>query len=127
MQLYGLLPGEELEELFFQESTWKRWLHFFRRPVTPDTLLMLTTNYLVVIQEDIKVKVGWIVSYIPRSGVCRIQSHGDGLWTEFSVQLQRQEQAASCKFLLAKEAGEEWRNRWLAHSGQWERSSNQGN
>ena len=83
VQLYGLLPGEELEELVFQEATWKPWLYFFRRPVTPDTLLMLTTNYMVVIQEDLKVRVGWIVSYLPRSGICMIHSQGDGLWTEF--------------------------------------------
>jgi hypothetical protein len=124
VQLYGLLPGEELEELVFQEATWKRWLFFFRRPVTPDTLLMLTTNYMVVIQEDLKVKVGWIVSYLPRNGICMIHSQEDGLWTEFTVQLKRQDQAASCKWLLAQKTVEEWRNRWLAHGGLWQGFSN---
>ena len=125
VQLYGLLPGEELEEMVFQEATGKPWLYFFRRPVTPDTLLMLTTNYMVVIQEDLKVRVGWIISYLPRSGICMIQSQGDGLWTELSVQLKRQDQAASCKWLLAKQSVEEWRSRWLAHDGPWQDFSNQ--
>lgn len=120
VQLYGLLPGEELEELVFQEATWKPWLYFFRRPVTPDTLLMLTTNYMVVIQEDLKVKVGWIVSYLPRNGIFMINSQDDGMWTEFTVQLQGQDQVTSCKWLLAQKAVEEWRSRWLAHGGQWQ-------
>jgi len=125
VQLYGLLPGEELEELFFQEGSGKPWLFFFRRLVTPDTLLMLTTNYMVVIQEDLKLKVGWILSYIPRNGICMIQSQGDGLWTELTVQLKRQDQAASCKWLLAKKTVDEWRLRWLAHGGRWQDFSNQ--
>ncbi len=124
VQLYGLLPGEELEEMVFQEGTGKPWLYFFRRPVTPDTLLMLTTNYMVVIHEDLKVKVGWIISYLPRNGICVIQSQGDGLWTELSVQLKRQDQAASCKWLLARQTVEEWRLQWLAHGGQWQDSAN---
>jgi hypothetical protein len=125
VQLYGLLPGEELEELVFQKSTWKRWLYILRRPVTPDTLLMLTTNYMVVIQEDLKGKVGWIVSYLPRNGIGMIQTQGEDLWTELTVQLKRQDQAASCKWLLAKSTVEEWRLQWLAHGGQWQCFPNQ--
>jgi hypothetical protein len=120
VQLYGLLPGEELEELVFQEGTWKRWLVFFRRQTTADTLLMLTTNYMVVIQEDLKVRQGWIVTYIPRSGICGIHSQDNGLWNELTIQLERQDQAASCKLLLAKQAVDAWHIQWIAHGGQWQ-------
>ena len=120
VQLYGLLPGEELEELVFQKSTFRRRLHFLRRPVTPDTLLMLTTNYMVVIQEDLKLRVGWILSYIPRNGICRLQSQARGLWTELIVQIKQQDQSAHCKFLLAKQAVDAWHMQWIAHGGQWQ-------
>jgi len=124
VQLYGLLPGEELEDLVFQEGTWKRGFYFFRQPKTADTLLMLTTNYLVVIQEDLKVKQGWIITYIPRSSICGIQSRNDGLWTELSIQLSRQDQTANSKLLLAKEAVYAWRTEWIAHGGQWQELHN---
>lgn len=120
VQLYGLLPGEELEELLFQKRSEKPWLYFFRRPMITDTVLMLTTNYMVVIQEDLKLKTGWIVTYIPRNGICRIQSRDYGLWNELSVEVRREEQAANCKFLLAKEAVDAWRVQWTAHGGQWQ-------
>ena len=44
LKIYGLLPGEELEELVFQPGTWKRWRYFFRQPISANTLLLLTTN-----------------------------------------------------------------------------------
>jgi hypothetical protein len=127
VQLYGLLPGEELEDLVFQKGTEKRWLYFFQRPATPNTLLMLTTNYMVVIQEDLKLKVGWILSYIPRNGICVIQNQDYGLWDELSVQLRRGEQAANCKVLLAKESADAWRMQWIAHGGQWQEIPNRDN
>lgn len=119
VKLYGLLPGEELEELVFQEATWKRWLYFLRRPVTADTLLMLTTNYLVTIQEDLNVRQGWIVSYLPRNSICGIQSHPKDGWHELSIRLKRGDQETDYKLLLASETVEAWRRQWVQHGGQW--------
>ena len=47
-KIYGLLPGEKLEEQVFQPGTRRRWLLLFQRPVTANTLLLLTSNYGVV-------------------------------------------------------------------------------
>lgn len=120
VQLYGLLPGEKLEELLFQEATWKRWFYFFRRPITADTLLLSSTNYLVLIQEDLKVRQSWVITYIPRNGICRIQSRPNGLWNELLVQLKRQDQTVNCKFLLTKQIVDAWRLEWMAQGGQWQ-------
>jgi hypothetical protein len=120
VQLYGLLPGEELEELVFQEATWKRWLYFFRRPDTADTLLMLTSNYMVVIQEDLNVRQGWILSYIPRNSICGIQSQPKDIWNELSVRLQRGDQEIDYTLLVAGDAVEAWRRQWIQHGGQWQ-------
>jgi len=43
VKIYGLLPGEELEELVFQAGTWKRWMYFLQRPISADILLSLTS------------------------------------------------------------------------------------
>jgi hypothetical protein len=120
VQLYGLLPGEELEELVFQEGIWKPRLYFLRQRITADTLLMLTSNYMVVIQEDLMVRQGWIITYIPRNGVCSIQSQDYGSWKELSIRLKRQDQTAECKLLLAGQAVDTWRLQWIAHGGRWQ-------
>lgn len=120
VRLYGLLPGEELEELIFQEGTQKRCLYLFRKPMTANTLLMLTTNYVVLIQEDLNVRQGWIITYIPRHTICTIACQEDGLWNELSLQFKQQEQTAGCKFLLAKQASDAWRTQWIGHGGQWQ-------
>jgi hypothetical protein len=44
LKIFGLLPGEQLEDLVFQPGTWQPWLLFLRRPITANTLLLLTSN-----------------------------------------------------------------------------------
>lgn len=120
VKLYGLLPGETLEELVFQPGTWKRWGLFFRHPVTPNTLLMLTTNYLGMIQEALWIAQGWIFTYIPRHNITGMQSRPGEVWTELSIQLQRGDQAVDYPLLLKNEAVEAWRELWMRHGGQWQ-------
>jgi hypothetical protein len=120
VKIYGLLPGEELEELVFQPGTWKRWLLLFRRPITANVLLLLTSNYVVVIQEELQVAHGWISSYIPRGNIAGMQSRPCGLWNELSIQLRRGDQSVDYRLLLKSEAVEAWRGRWTQHGGQWQ-------
>jgi hypothetical protein len=120
VKLYGLLPGEELEEWVFQPGTWKRWLLFLQRPITANILLLLTSNYVVVIQEELKVAQGWIFSYIPRNSVAGMQSQPCGLWNELSVRLKRGDQSVDYKLLLKSEAVEAWRVKWMRQGGQWQ-------
>jgi hypothetical protein len=120
LKIYGLLPGEALEELVFQPRTWKPWLYFFRRPVSPNTLLLLTTNYMVVIDEELQVEQGWILSYIPRNIVTGIQSQACGQWNELSVRLKRGDQSVDYKLMLKNECAETWHTLWTQHGGQWQ-------
>ena len=120
VKIYGLLPGEELEELVFQPGTWKRWLLVFRRPISANTLLLLTSNYVVVIQEELEVAQGWIVSYVPRNSIIGMQNRPRSLWNELTVQLKRGDQTAEYKLLLKNEAAQCWRVRWIQHGGQWQ-------
>lgn len=119
-KIYGLLPGEALEDLVFQPGIWKRWLLLFRRPVVANTLLLLTSNYVVVVQEDLHVRQGWIFSYIPRSSICGMQSQPRGPRNELTVQLKRGEQTAEYKLLLENEAIQAWRVRWMRCGGRWQ-------
>jgi hypothetical protein len=119
-KIYGLLPGEELEDLVFQPGTWKRWLLLFRKPIIANTLLLLTSNYVVVIQEELKVAQGWIISYIPRNSIAGMQSQPCGPWNELSVQLKRGDQSVNYELRLKSEAVEDWRTRWVQRGGQWQ-------
>jgi hypothetical protein len=120
VKIYGLLPGEELEDLVFQPGTWERRLLLFRRPVSANTLLSLTSNYVTVIQEDLHVSQGWIISYIPRSNIVGLQGQPRGLWNEVTFQLKRGGQTAEYKLLLEGAAVQAWRERWIQHGGQWQ-------
>jgi hypothetical protein len=120
LKLYGLLPGEKLEDLVFQPGTCKRKWHFFRQPITANTLLLLTSNFVVVIQEELKVAQGWILSYIPRNSIVGIRNQPLGPWNELSIQLNRGGQAAVYNMLLKSEAVQAWRFRWIEHGGQWQ-------
>lgn len=120
LKLYGLLPGEELKGLVFQPAQWERWLYFFQRPVLANTLVLLTTNYVVVIQEELKVEQGWILSYIPRNCITGIQFQPSGLWDEVSLQLKRNDQSAVYSLRLKPETIESWRKQWIQHGGLWQ-------
>ncbi len=119
-KIYGLLPGEELEELVFQPDVWKSRWYFFPRPILANTLLLLTSNYLVVIQEELGVKQGWLLSYIPRKNIIEIQNRPGQLWNELSVQMTRGGQPLCCTLRLQSEVAEAWRERWSQHGGRWQ-------
>lgn len=120
VKIHGLLPGEELQDLVFQPGTWERRLLVFRKQVTANTLLLLTSNYVVVLQEELGVGQGWIVSYIRRNSIIEIQNRSLNLWNEIKIQLQREGQTAEYKLLLASEATQVWRERWVQHGGFWQ-------
>ena len=119
-RIYGSLPGEQFKELVFQPAMWERWLYFFRRPILANTLLLLTDNYMVVIQEELGLEQGWIISYIPRSCIVGIQLRSSELWDELSIQLKRNDQSANYNLRLRHEAAEDWCKQWVEHGGQWQ-------
>lgn len=125
VKIYGLLPGEHLKELVFQPSLRKRWFLLFRRNVIANTLLFLSTNYMGVIQDDLDVEQGWIVSHIPRDCIVEIQNRLGNDWNELIFQLKRGNQTAEYKISLRAEAAEAWRLKWIRHGGQWQDIQNQ--
>jgi len=120
VSLYGVLPGESLEALVFQRGTWERWLLLIRRPISANTLLLLTSNYMVVIQEDLKTRYGWIISYLPRASIACMQNQACGEWNELIVQLKRGRQTATYTLQLKREVAEVWGERWVQQGGQWQ-------
>jgi hypothetical protein len=120
LRIYGLLPGEELEDLVFQPGTWKPRLFFFQKPITANTLLLLTTNFLVVIREELGIPHGWIVTYIPRVCIAGIRNNPGSQWDELTIQLKRGNQAAEYKLNLENNASKDLRGMWGQHGYHWE-------
>jgi hypothetical protein len=120
LRIHGLLPGENLEEIVFQPGTWKGTLVFFRKQVTADTLMLLTTNFWVILQEEVGVKQGWIVSYIRRDSIQGILEQGHDLWSELAIKLKRSDQTADYSLLLPIDAALKWRVLWEKHGGWWQ-------
>jgi hypothetical protein len=119
-KIYGLLPGEAMKALVFQPGSSERWLILLKRRITANTLLLLTSNYVVIIQDDLKVPHGWIITYLPRCNINGIQNQPRGLWNEISILLKRGDQSVDYTFLLKSDSVEAWREQWIQHSGQWE-------
>jgi hypothetical protein len=129
LNIHGILPGEKLEALVFQPGTWsvwKRWLLLFRKPIIANTLLSITSNFMVVIQEELGVEYGWIITYTPRGNIERMQNHLRGNCNELTVLLKQGKQTAECKFLLKGEAAEAWRKLWIQHIGRWHELPEEG-
>ena len=113
VRIYGLLPGERLQNLVFQPGTFKPWLLLLRRAVTSDTLVLLTDNYLAVIREELNVGQGWIVSHLPRGCIAGIQVKPIGMrWCELTIQLDRGGQVTEFTLLLERSAAEAVRDLW---------------
>jgi hypothetical protein len=74
---------------------------------------------MVVIDEDLQVEQGWILSYIPRNIITGIQSQSCGLWNELLVQLRRGDQSVDYQLMLKNEFAEAWHTSWTRHGGQW--------
>jgi hypothetical protein len=118
--IFGLLPGEGLEELVYQPGTWKPLFLFRRKALTADSMLLLTTNYMVVIREELGFPYGWILTYIPRTSIVRIQNQRLNLWNELTVQLKRGDQTVEYKISLDEGSTLDWRLKWTRNNFLWE-------
>lgn len=119
-RIHGRLPGQAIEALAFQPSVSKPWLYFLRRKVLANTLLLLTTDFLVLVQEELKVEQGWVLTYIPRACIVQIQDQPRGTWTALTLCLKRHEQTFEHTLLLENETARDWRSEWIQHGGRWE-------
>jgi len=83
-------------------------------------MFLLTSHYLVVLQEDLEDTYGWIISYIPRTSIARLLNRPCGEWDELAVELTQDKQVERCEFHLQIDAARDLRECWLRHGGQWQ-------
>jgi hypothetical protein len=123
MRIYGFLPGEVLEELVFQPGVNRIreiWPFEFRKPVTADTVVSMTSNFVVALQEELGKWYGWILTYIPRNRIIGMQNRPGALCDELAVQLGQPGNSVEYKIPLGRDAIKDWRGRWIQQGGQWQ-------
>lgn len=120
VRIYGLLPGQSMESLIFQPRVETRWRYLLRRTLIPNTLILFTNDFLVIIQEETRVEQGWILTYIPLECIREIQNRPDPRWSEISLQLQRENQRAEYRLVLKNEATQTLQAQWIRRGGRWQ-------
>jgi len=117
LKLYTILPGEELEDLVFQPGVWKRWLVFLRKATIPGTLLVLTSNYFVILREELDGPYGWFFNFIPRRRIFGVENTPYDKWNDFRVQINQGDDEMEIKFQLNDDATKAWQACWITHCG----------
>jgi hypothetical protein len=71
-------------------------------------------------QEDAHVKLGWIISFVPRSNIQLMVNKPGQKWHELTVFLERGMQKHEFQLLLKYETTVKWAEIWSSHHGRWE-------
>ena len=114
LRLYALQPGEQLQGYVFQPRITQPFLRFFRRAIAPASLLALTDQAVILIEED-KVRgaaYGWIITICPRNFVAEIEFKPERDWLEGSVHLQRNGVIEVRKLTLENKTALAWETLW---------------
>ncbi len=89
LRLYALQPGERLLGYAFQPRIKEPVLHFFNRPIAPNSLFAVTDHAVVLIEEDKAhgASYGWIITLCPRNVVLTVENKPRKKWQELLVLL----------------------------------------
>jgi hypothetical protein len=119
IRIYGLLPNETLMGVIFQPECWEPRFVLFRKRLIANTMILRTTDYLIIMKEELNVGQGWIIAYIPWINIRCINQRLKGIWQEIEIVAERNEQSDGYKLLISNQVAEEWRSDWIRFGVQW--------
>jgi hypothetical protein len=114
LRLHALQPQEKLLGYVFQPRITQPFLHFFHRPIAPASLVALTDQAVILIEED-KARgpaYGWIVTLCPRKYVTEIECSPSKEWQVGRVHLQKNGMTEVRKLTLDNETALAWEALW---------------
>lgn len=120
ISIYGLLKNERLEGCVFQPEQWQPWLLLFRKQTIASTMVLMTSNYLVIMREELKVHQGWILTYIPQKNIDEISQRPNGPSQQVNIHLKHEGITSSYQVVLSNEAATQWREAWSRSVGKWQ-------
>jgi hypothetical protein len=118
LQFYALQPGEKLLGSVFQPRITQTVLDFFRRAIAPASLVALTDQAVILIEED-KARgaaYGWLITLCPRKFVAEIESKPTYQWSEVSLHLRRNGVNETRKLTLENETARAWETMWAGRN-----------
>jgi len=115
LRYYALQPDEHLLGYVFQPRIVRRYWRVFHRQIAPMTLLALTENTLIVIEEEQigRAPLGWHFTFCPRICVSGIEAKPNKEWQDLYVHLVRGPVGADRRMTLDNETTLAWRALWL--------------
>jgi hypothetical protein len=115
LYLYGLLPDEQVLGFVFQPAVWGRRWHFLPLKIAETTLLALTDQQLIVVEEQSRSRFpayGWIFTFYPRKAIDRAGFAPVQLGQEWFVELKSKATLVERRILLESLNGFAWQELW---------------
>ena len=115
LYLYGLLPGEHLFGFVFQPAIWGQRWHFLPIKISETTLLALTDQQLIVVEEQSRSRFpayGWIFTFYPRKAIKKFGINPTWRWQELIIELKNKTGAVDRRIVLEESNGFAWQELW---------------
>jgi hypothetical protein len=110
LRIYAIQAEETLCGYAYQPEITEPRLGFFRRKVTPNTLLAVTDKQVVLIQEEIAStsNYGWVITHYPRHKILQIQADPQNGWQVFHIQSGSINALKTQSIILKPEMVQQW-------------------
>jgi hypothetical protein len=110
LSIYAVQRQEEICGLVFQPEILQPHLGFFRRKITPNTLITLTDRQIVLIQEEIAStsNYGWVITHWPRQHINNIHSEPFDEWQKLHIQAGSSAEVEIKEIIFTTDNAENW-------------------
>jgi hypothetical protein len=110
LRIYAIQAEEALCGYAYQAEITEPRLGFFRRKVTPNTLLAVTDRQVVLIQEEISStsNYGWVITHYPRQKIFQIQADPQNDWQIFRIHSGSIDAIKTQSIIVIPEIARQW-------------------
>ena len=115
LYLYGLLPDEQVLGFVFQPALWGRRWHFLPLKIAETTLLALTDQQLIIVEEQSRSRFpayGWIFTFYPRQAIGQAGMAPNQRGQEWCIGLKSKAALVERRILLESLNGSAWQELW---------------
>jgi hypothetical protein len=104
---HALQAGESVLNYVFQPEIRRPVLKIFRKKVAPQSVMVLTTQQLILLQEDLRQSTHheWIFTFVPLHRVCGLEEQTYKTWQKWVVRLLPAAGAPEIELILDPDNG----------------------
>ena len=103
-------PDEVIRGFAYQPELRGRWMKIFKTSIYPRTLLVLTNQQIILLQEDLNYKAHheWIFTFIPIHRISAIDINSYKEWQEVALRLIPEMKGLDISLLVENETISQW-------------------